>query len=79
MNVLIYGKRNCQYCNEAVKLCKQNGIEYTYKEVGVDITKEKLFENLGKEVKSVPQIVIYSDGFGEHVGGYAEFKKRLEN
>lgn len=75
----IYGKMGCKYCEKAIQLCMENNIQFDYVTVGVDITKEKLFEEIGKEVSSVPQIVNFSGGFGEYIGGYAEFKNYLDS
>lgn len=78
MKATIYGRPGCTFCVQAKALAANHGIEVDYKLVGEDILKEKLEEMIGHEIRSVPQIFISSDGFSEYVGGYQEFKKRLE-
>lgn len=78
MKATIYGRPGCTFCVQAKALAANHGIEVDYKLVGEDILKEKLEEMIGHEIRSVPQIFIDSDGFSEYVGGYQEFKKRLE-
>lgn len=77
MNVIIYGKPGCGYCVKAKSLCEAKGINYQYKQVGSDITKEQLVEMVGKEVRTVPQIFIQEDGFFNYVGGYDQLKEKL--
>lgn len=78
MKVIIYGKGGCPNCVNAKNLCEQKGISVDYKTVGQDITKEQLEEKIGFPIRTVPQIFIYSDGFAEYVGGFAELKSRLQ-
>ena len=54
--ITIYGKNKCPFCVKAKNLCQEKGIEFKYKEVGVDLTKEQLFGILGEEVRTVPQL-----------------------
>lgn len=77
MKVIIYGKNGCTNCVKAKQYCQTRNIDFEYKEVGSDITKEQLEETIGHEIKSVPQIFVYSDGFSEYVGGYANMVSRL--
>ena len=53
----IFGTSNCVYCKQAVSLCENNGLNYTY----VSLDKEKLAllqERIGNAVRTVPQIFI---------------------
>ena len=45
--------------------------EYTEKIVTKDISLPELFEELGKQVRTIPQIVIDK----KHIGGYNELKE----
>lgn len=78
MKVIIYGRPNCTFCVQAKQLAESNGMTVDYKTVGEDILKEDLERLVGKPIRSVPQIFVTSDGFSEYVGGFTEFKNRLE-
>ena len=63
----IYSKPNCTYCVKAKNLVKTLGFEYTEKMFGKDFkTPDELFEAVGKQVRTMPQIKID----GELIGGY---------
>ena len=69
----IYGKPMCPYCDRAKALCEQKDYEYVYKQLGVDFTREELFEKF-PTARTFPQIIIN----GESIGGYHELEKWLE-
>ena len=69
----IYGKPQCPFCDKAKALCEQKGYEYTYKQLGVDFTREELFEQF-PTARTFPQIVVS----GLKVGGYEQFVKYVE-
>ena len=71
MSIIVYSKPSCVYCDKAKSLLKRLGYEYEEKIVTKDITLEQLFEALGKQVRTIPQIVIDE----KHIGGYNEFKE----
>ena len=68
MTVTVYSKPNCQYCGKAKDLLERLGYEYTEKVVTKDISLEEFFKELGKTVRTIPQIVID----GKHIGSYNE-------
>jgi|TARA_B100000929_G_C15329683_1_gene360232 glutaredoxin len=68
MTVTVYSKPNCQYCDKAKDLLNRVGLEYTERVVTKDISLEELFEELGKKVRTIPQIALD----GNHIGGYNE-------
>ena len=68
MKVIVYSKPACQFCDKAKALLTQLKIEYTEKVVTKDISLEELFKELGKTVRTIPQIVIDEN----HIGGYNE-------
>lgn len=73
MKVIIYSNPNhCPYCVRAKQYLDSKGIISETKIVGVDITKEALFEACGGPVRTVPQIFLMEDGFAEYIGGYQE-------
>ena len=68
MTITIYSKNNCVYCNKAKALVKNLGLEYEEKSLEKDFGSDpsKLIEDIGKPVRTMPQIKID----GELVGGY---------
>jgi len=68
MIIIIYSKPNCQYCVKAKDLLERLGYEYTEKVVTKDISLEEFFKELGKPVRTIPQIVIDD----KHIGSYNE-------
>jgi len=68
MIIIIYSKPHCQYCVKAKDLLERLGYEYTEKVVTKDISLEEFFKELGKTVRTIPQIVIDD----EHIGSYNE-------
>jgi len=68
MTILIYSKNNCVYCNKAKALLKGLGLEYEEKSLEKDFDSDasKLIEDIGKKVRTMPQIKID----GELIGGY---------
>jgi glutaredoxin 3 len=68
MKIVVYSKPACQYCDKAKALLTRLGHNYTEKVVTKDISLEELFKELGKTVRTIPQIVIDEN----HIGGYNE-------
>ena len=68
MKIIVYSKPACQYCDKAKALLTRLGHSYTEKVVTKDISLEELFKELGKTVRTIPQIVIDEN----HIGGYNE-------
>ena len=68
MTITIYSKNNCIYCNKAKTLLKNLGLEYEEKSLEKDFGSDpsKLIEDIGKNVRQMPQIKID----GELIGGY---------
>jgi len=71
--IIIYSKDNCGYCVKAKSLLNNLGLTYTEKKIENFLTKEALYEELGKQVRSMPQIKIN----GELVGGYNQLIEYL--
>ena len=71
MDVEIYSKTNCVFCNKAkIKLQKHNPKIHM---LDKDFSKDDFFKKF-PNAKTFPQIIINN----EHVGGYTELKKWLE-
>ena len=68
MSITVYSKPACVYCEKAKALLTRLGYKYTEKVVTKDISLPELFEELGKQVRTIPQITIA----GKHIGGYNE-------
>ena len=68
MAIIVYSKPACVYCNKAKALLTRLGLEYTEKVVSKDLSLEELFKELGKQVRTIPQIVIDE----KLIGGYNE-------
>ena len=73
MQVIVYSKPACQFCDKAKALLTQLKIEYTERVVTKDISLEELFEELGKTVRTIPQIVIDEN----HIGGFNELREHF--
>lgn len=68
MTITIYSKNNCVFCTKAKALLKNLGLEYEEKSLEKDFGSDpsKLIEDIGKNVRTMPQIKID----GKLVGGY---------
>ena len=68
MSIIVYSKNNCVFCSKAKALLKNLGLEYEEKtlEKDFDYDPSKMIEDIGKNVRTMPQIKID----GELIGGY---------
>jgi glutaredoxin len=72
-DILIYTKNNCGYCVKAKDLLKNLGLTYREKKFEDFTSNEALFEDVGKNVRSMPQIKIN----GKLIGGYNQLVEYL--
>ena len=57
--IIIYSKPNCVYCDKSKALVKGLGMTYEEKMFGKDFkSPEELYEAVGKQVRTMPQIKI---------------------
>ena len=56
--IVIYSKDNCLYCTKAKNLVKNLGLDYTEKRLEEFESVEKMLEDIGKQVRQMPQIKI---------------------
>lgn len=75
MNIEIYSKDQCPYCDMAVHKAQamiQEGSDISYKvfKLGVDFGREEMLENF-PGARTFPQIRID----GKNIGGWLEFQK----
>ena len=66
----IYGKTQCPFCDKAKALCEKEGLEFVYKQLDEDFTREELFERF-PTARTFPQITAH----GEYIGGFTEFEQ----
>ena len=66
MEIIIYSKQNCIFCTKAKNLVKKLGLEYTEKKMEDFESTEAMLEDIGKQVKTMPQIKIDN----KLIGGY---------
>ena len=66
MEIIIYSKNNCVFCTKAKHLVKTLGLEYTEKKMEEFDRPQAMLEDIGKQVRTMPQIKID----GKLVGGY---------
>ena len=76
MQITIYSKNNWVYCTKAKNLVKNLGHEYTEKSLEKDIGSDpsKMLEDIGKNVRQMPQIKIDN----ELIGGYNQLVEHFE-
>ena len=68
----IYGKTFCPYCDKAKNLCEREGLEYIYKQLDTDFSRDEFF-NIFPTARTFPQITID----GDLIGGYTEFSAKI--
>lgn len=73
MNVIIWSKYDCSFCDQAKELLRRYGIAFEEKKIGDGYTKEELLEAV-PNARSVPQIFIND----RHIGGFNELQKYIE-
>ena len=76
MTIVIYSKTNCVYCTKAKNLVKNLGLDYIEKSLEKDFGSDpsKMLEDIGKNVRQMPQIKID----GELIGGYNQLVEYFE-
>lgn len=72
MEVILFTKENCSYCNSAKTFLRSKGIMYEERALGLDFTRETLLE-MYPTAKSFPVVVV--DGF--NIGGFSELTKMI--
>ena len=67
MNITIYSKPNCIFCDKAKALVHGRDLIYAEKMFGKDFNSpDELYKAVGKQVRTMPQIQID----GKLIGGY---------
>jgi glutaredoxin len=74
LKVEIYTKDFCIWCDRAKDLLNSHSIDFNEINISDDDTRTKFYENIGNNVKTVPQVFID----GERVGGYQDLREWLD-
>jgi len=69
MEVVIYSKDNCAFCDKAIKLAFIKEARCEVKKLGVDFEMEDMMK-LFPTARTFPQIILD----GKNIGGYTEFE-----
>ena len=72
--ITIYGKTQCGYCDAAKRLCESRGLEFEYKQLDKDFTREVMVEEF-PTARTFPQIIVS----GNKIGGYDQLVKYIED
>ena len=73
MQVIVYSKNNCIYCTKT--MLNSLGIQYTEKKFEDFKSVDDMLEDIGKKVKTMPQIKID----GELIGGYHQLVEYFDD
>ena len=68
--IQIYGKEQCPYYDMAKALCEKEGMDYEYKQYGIDFDRSYMTE-IFPGARTFPQIIVD----GSKIGGYTELKE----
>ena len=74
MKIVIYSKNNCVYCSKAKHLVKSLGLEYEEKMMESFDSPQAMLEDIGKQVRTMPQIKIDD----KLIGGYNQLVEYFE-
>lgn len=66
MKIIVFSKNNCVYCNKAKTLLSNLGLTYEERKYEDYKSVDKLLEDIGKKVRTMPQIKIDD----KLIGGY---------
>jgi len=75
MKIIVYSKNNCTYCNKAKTLLKNLGLTYEEKKYEDFESVDALLEDIGKKVRTMPQIKINDElivGYNQLVEYFVE-------
>ena len=75
MKAIVYSKNNCIYCTKPKTMLSSLGIQYTEKKFEDFKSVDDMLEDIGKKVKTMPQIKID----GELIGGYHQLVEYFDD
>tara|TARA_B100000965_G_scaffold211811_1_gene176975 strand:- start:445 stop:672 length:228 start_codon:yes stop_codon:yes gene_type:complete len=74
LKVEIYTKDFCIWCDRAKGLLNAHSIDFNEIDLSENDKRAKFYENIGNNVKTVPQIFID----GQRIGGYQDLRAWLD-
>lgn len=74
MNVVVWSKRDCSFCEQAKNMLRAKNIMFEERKIGDGYSVEELIKEI-PGAKTVPQIIID----GSPVGGFKELKAFFES
>jgi glutaredoxin 3 len=72
MEIIVYSKDDCPYCEAAKRWFKIKGLAFTEVKMNNLEERQRFYAETGDGVQSVPQIFIVKDGVKKRIGGYTE-------
>ena len=69
----IWGKSNCPNCHKAKMFCETRNLDYIYKQLDVDFTREQVMDKF-PTARVFPQVVIN----GKPIGSYDQMTTYIE-
>lgn len=71
MNVVIYSRSSCSYCDMAKNWFKRNNIEFEERTLNDTKQRQRFYDDCGDNVNTVPQIFID----GKRIGGHSDLMR----
>jgi glutaredoxin len=72
LDIEIWGKPQCPYCDMAKQLVEHKELRYTYKQLGIDFDRDQMLGTF-PQARTFPQIIVNE----EKIGGYDNLKQLL--
>jgi glutaredoxin 3 len=63
MNITVYSRTGCPYCDKIKSVLEQRNIEYTLNELDVDFVRDEFYEKFGVGA-TFPQVVLDEKNIG---------------
>ena len=71
MNIKMYTKNQCVWCDRAKALLGEHDLEYLEVDLSDDVKRQEFYQEVGENVATVPQVYINE----KRIGGYQELVK----
>lgn len=74
MNIVIYSKTTCPYCDMAKTYLRERAIPYIEEVLDDDLVRQTMYDDLGLSSgqRTVPQIFLRDDSRFTRIGGYRD-------
>jgi glutaredoxin 3 len=72
MNIIVYSRTGCPYCDKIKSVLEQRNLEYTLYELDVDFVRDEFYEEFGVG-STFPQVVLD----GQKLGGCTDAVKYM--